>query len=494
MSTRFSPHGSFGARAPFYLALLLLVLSVLVSLTSGYLLYQLFREAKTEEIGQGLLVRAVLLTDQIARDAEVTMSVLRDPANESIAPDDDAGWREILEDAEAYDSASLRRIADALTSLRELSRLDSVQFLTPNGRVIVDESDLLQPGDRAAIPESDLPTWQAALDGKASHLLDEAAGTLRARVYAPVRFVRIDTDDPYADEVGAVLRIESSQGFESIRALERRGLLLAGVVVVLMATVAVLFYRLMRVIVQVHETAAHSDRLQAMGALTAAIAHEIRNPLGIIRAFSEGLRDDFEQSDPRREMAEDITGEVERLNGLVTQYLQFAQPQTGGADAVSTPAEVIPAVVRLLEKHDGATVPIAVEGLDDLPDVAISEAALRQLLLNLLMNAREAVLDRGESPSGQPPAIEIQCSTLRGPARVQIRISDNGPGISARDRRRVFDPFFTTRAQGTGLGLAICRHLVVDTRGTIEIESGEGEGTTVRVALPTATHPKGSTA
>ena len=106
----------------------------------------------------------------------------------------------------------------------------------------------------------------------------------------------------------------------------------------------------------------------------------------------------------------------------------------------------------------------------------MNESALRQVLLNLLMNAMEA--------SENDSQITIQCSTLRARSQVQIVVSDRGAGIAPRDLRRVFDPFYTTRHHGTGLGLPICRQLVTECHGKIQIESAPGEGTTLRITLP----------
>jgi len=111
----------------------------------------------------------------------------------------------------------------------------------------------------------------------------------------------------------------------------------------------------------------------------------------------------------------------------------------------------------------------------------MNTSALRQVLLNLLMNAREA------THNVRP--VHVRCHTLRGGTQVEIVVSDQGEGIPPRDRKRIFEPFFTTKAKGSGLGLSICRYLVEGCGGTIEVESAPGEGTTVQVILPAAEHP-----
>ena len=203
--------------------------------------------------------------------------------------------------------------------------------------------------------------------------------------------------------------------------------------------------------------------------------------MGIIRALAEGLSGDFDDDDPNREMVDDIVGEVERLNRLVNQYLAFARPDAGPGEQAQ-PTELMRDLAHLLERDGSEAAPVEVVTPSDLPPVRMSEPALRQVLLNILLNARDA------SPPDRP--IAMQASLVRGGNMVEIVVTDRGPGIPARDLKRVFEPFFTTRTQGSGLGLAICRSLISDCKGRIEIDSREGQGTTVRIAVPVGKAPE----
>jgi two-component system sensor histidine kinase HydH len=245
----------------------------------------------------------------------------------------------------------------------------------------------------------------------------------------------------------------------------------------LMATVALLFYRLIRVFSRMERSSAHRDRLEAMGTLAAGIAHEIRNPLGIIRALAEALRGDLKADDPGQEMLGDLLDEVQRLNNLVTQYLAFARPDAVGAEGSCHPEAIARSLATLLEKGEKGTAhPMELEIAESLPEVRMNPNALRQVLINLLINAREA------SPPGSP--VRVQCQARRGGAQLAIRVSDRGAGIAPKELRRIFDPFYTTKSGGSGLGLSICRRLVENADGTISVESQLGQGTTVQVVLP----------
>jgi two-component system nitrogen regulation sensor histidine kinase GlnL len=228
------------------------------------------------------------------------------------------------------------------------------------------------------------------------------------------------------------------------------------------------------------------DRLAALGEMAAGLAHEIRNPLGGIKGAAQLLR--AEMTDPDLVRCTDlIIHEVDRLAGLVDQLRDLGSP----------PALVIEAVnihrvlndVLTLERAAGAdalTVRLVFD--PSLPEVLADEAKLRQVFLNLVKNALEAMGDTGTL------TITTRIETdfhVRHDARdrgqfLSIDVEDTGPGIAAEDCERIFTPFFTTKTSGTGLGLAVSEHLVAQHGGTIRIESELGRGTRVRVRLPVA--------
>jgi signal transduction histidine kinase len=226
--------------------------------------------------------------------------------------------------------------------------------------------------------------------------------------------------------------------------------------------------------------AAQRERLSSLGRLSTVVAHEIRNPLMIIKAALRGLRrDDLGPADVKTAVA-DIDEEIVRLNRIVSEGLDFAKPirfEMAPCDLNALCADAVKACGA-----DGEALRATLRLDGSLPQVVTDAERLRLVLINVLTNARHAVAARDDSSL---EADGIMLVTERcGPSRVAIEVRDRGTGISAEDLTRIFDPYFTTRRTGTGLGLAISRNIVEGLRGTIAVNSRTGEGTTVRIELP----------
>jgi signal transduction histidine kinase len=223
--------------------------------------------------------------------------------------------------------------------------------------------------------------------------------------------------------------------------------------------------------------AAQRERLSSLGRLSTVVAHEIRNPLMIIKAALHRLRND---EVPRAEMkaaVTDIDEEIGRLNHIVTEVLDFAKPikfEMAAADVNALCADAVKAsgaeaeAARVLLRLDPA-----------LPSVVTDAERLRLVLVNVLTNAEHAVSARSDA-SHEPVVITTRVSD----GRVVVEVRDRGVGIAADDLPRIFDPYFTTRRTGTGLGLAISRNVIEGLGGTIAVASRHHEGTTVRIELP----------
>jgi len=242
------------------------------------------------------------------------------------------------------------------------------------------------------------------------------------------------------------------------------------------------------------------DRLASLGALAAGVAHEIRNPLAGIGTSAQILKRRIGGGDPRGQFADLILEEVSRLDRIVESLLQFARPTTPRLARQS----ILPAIEKaLLLVHELAVrqnVLLRVERADSIPDLYLDPDQILQVLLNVLMNALQALSRGGEilltvGPARKPSAergglgrraTDRLAERRKGPPVdvLEVRIRDNGPGIPAAVKGRVFDPFFTTRTQGTGLGLSICQSIVREHGGSISIESVVGQGTTVILDLP----------
>lgn len=226
--------------------------------------------------------------------------------------------------------------------------------------------------------------------------------------------------------------------------------------------------------------AAQRERLSALGRLSTVVAHEIRNPLMIIKAALRGLRRDGVAPGDVKAAVADIDEEIVRLNRIVAEVLDFAKPIQFDLASVDINALCADAV-----KASGAepgAIPIGLRLAPDLPALVTDQERLRLVLINLLANARHAVSANGGAPA---PAHAITVATAHlDTGGIALEVRDRGAGIAPADLPRVFDPYFTTRRTGTGLGLAIARNIVEGLKGTIAVDSRVGEGTTVRIELP----------
>jgi two-component system sensor histidine kinase HydH len=239
------------------------------------------------------------------------------------------------------------------------------------------------------------------------------------------------------------------------------------------------------------------ERLSSLGRLSTVIAHEVRNPLMIIKAALHTLRQSDLSPTSFREAITDIDEEIVRLNRIVNEVLDFARPiqfQLAPADLNAICRESAAAAAA------GAGAAVTVDLDPSLPLISTDPERLRLALVNLIVNARQsfdaqlATTARGiggtaamigQHGSLQPPEQpRVVLSTRARPDGVTVSITDNGGGIDQEDLPRVFDPYFTTKRGGTGLGLPIAKHVVEGLGGTITVSTMPGRGTDVRIELP----------
>ena len=223
--------------------------------------------------------------------------------------------------------------------------------------------------------------------------------------------------------------------------------------------------------------AAQRERLSSLGRLSTVVAHEVRNPLMIIKGALRPLQ--RHASPEVTEVAASIDEEVSRLNRVVTDVLDFAKPirfELAEADLAAICADA----VRAASTGQGNE-PVALELEATTPAILVTDAErLRSVLVNLLSNAQQAV----RSLERRPPGPVIRLRTSRLPEHGwRIEVIDRGSGIPPDDLPRVFEPFFTTRRTGSGLGLAIARNVIEGLGGSIAVTSQPGDGTTVRMDL-----------
>jgi len=242
------------------------------------------------------------------------------------------------------------------------------------------------------------------------------------------------------------------------------------------------------------------DRLASIGALAAGVAHEIRNPLTGIGTSAQILKRRLESGDPRAPFADLILEEVTRLDRIVTSLLQFARPAVPRLRRESLLPALDKALALVQELAVRQNVLVRVDRAEAIPEIYVDHDQILQVLLNILMNALQALEAGGEirvsvqvarkrtaerSQLGRRATDRLTAPRETPPMDVlELRVKDNGPGIPAAALARVFDPFFTTRAQGSGLGLSICQSIVREHGGVISIESVVGQGTAVIIDLP----------
>jgi signal transduction histidine kinase len=245
------------------------------------------------------------------------------------------------------------------------------------------------------------------------------------------------------------------------------------------ALLAATFNTLTDSIARFEREAAHRERLSALGRLSTVIAHEIRNPLMIIKASLRTLARPDATPDTIREAAADIDEEVARLNRVVNDVLDFARPPTFTLAPVDLAALCRECAAAVAAGDGSPAVPVTVD--PSIAPIVTDGDRLRTALVNVLVNAREAVAGDRATP-GAPAPIELRVSRSNG--TVAIVVADRGGGIAAHDLPRVFEPYFTTRRTGTGLGLPIARNIVEGLGGTIAVHTRPGEGTDMRIELP----------
>lgn len=241
---------------------------------------------------------------------------------------------------------------------------------------------------------------------------------------------------------------------------------------------AVVVIRDMRAIKELEKQVQRTERLAAVGRLAAGVAHEIRNPLSSIRGFAYLLGKDHNEESPEREYADVMVREIDRINHVVSDLLNFARPMKMEPEETRL-GDIIDHVVSLVSadaKSQGIEVHIVHD--PDCPQLSADPNQITQAILNLMLNAIQALERDG--------AIEVWTDCPNEGVEVAIHVEDNGPGISPNLQEKIFEPFYTTRERGTGLGLAMVRKIAENHNGGVRLVSpppGRSRGTHVTLLL-----------
>ena len=222
---------------------------------------------------------------------------------------------------------------------------------------------------------------------------------------------------------------------------------------------------------QAQEEARRSERLAALGQMSAGLAHEIRNPLGVIKGSAEMLHQKLGESNPlASELAGYISSETNRLSALVTRFLDFARPlhaELSPQEITAVLDRALHSVLLSLTRKDEDLVRVERQYEPNLPMVPLDESLSEQAFVDLIQNAYDAMGSGGGT-------LRVTAASAKSANRdgVEVRIEDTGPGIPAELREQVFNPFVTTKKTGVGLGLSIVSRIIDGHHGTIRVEEG----------------------
>jgi signal transduction histidine kinase len=226
---------------------------------------------------------------------------------------------------------------------------------------------------------------------------------------------------------------------------------------------------------------ARGDRLAAVGTMAASVAHEVNNPLTTVLGYAKLLLEDKPDAHPDRPGLELIAEEAARMKGIIGNLLDYSRSERaprpeGETDVNESLRHTAALMVPQLRK---SRVVLDLDLADDLPAAVAGAHALQQVFVNLVQNAAQAMPDGGR--------VAITSGFAPGKVALEVNVIDAGPGVPPSERKRIFEPFVTTKVSGTGLGLAVCKHLVTSFGGSVEVSDGPGgRGARFRVIIPIA--------
>ncbi len=232
---------------------------------------------------------------------------------------------------------------------------------------------------------------------------------------------------------------------------------------------------------KMEDAIAKSERLAAVGRMAAGLAHEIRNPLGSISGSIQIMKGalEHEVKAPHDRLMAIILRETDRLNGIITRFLSYAQPNTRKVPDVRLAPLIADAVT--LFKNDNryaGTVRVTTQ-IGEGIRLTCDQESLKQVFWNLMLNSAQAM------PNGGDIAISTEAASRGGPAgECVITFADNGQGMEEAEMSRIFEPFYTTKEGGTGLGLSTVQKIIEDHNGTLSVQSKKGVGTVFSIRLP----------
>ncbi len=228
---------------------------------------------------------------------------------------------------------------------------------------------------------------------------------------------------------------------------------------------------------KLEEKLQQAEHLSTIGRMTAAVSHEIRNPLGIIKSSSQLLHKKMQKLDQDTRIADIIVEESSRLDNIITDFLDFARPKTAHLRNCRVDALIEKSLEFLSPKIEETGIRVDTNFQPDLPEILVDPDMLYQAFLNILLNSFQAM-------DGQEGVVTIHVTMAQGGAAMHISFMDTGGGISPEHLNNIWRPFYTTKETGTGLGLGIVKNIIQAHSGTIQVRNQEGKGAVFDIFLP----------
>ena len=453
-----------------WIPILFVVSTLLLVALANLWIYQRIENALDENLGKRLssVVRVLLASNTVMGDV-------------------------LLGDEGGFDDTALGLIDGVLRQVERENDLDAILLLDPiDYRVGYSSSDLYA----LELPYPHLETHgEAILEAIASNTVSVSSTIRVGSLYLKSGFAPVVT--MLGDEVlVGIIVIEASEDFFGVLA-RVRGVMVSGTAAaaLLLLLLVIAYFGLQRQIMQAQRLLEREDRMAALGRLASQVAHEIRNPVQIIKLSADRmgkwLRNQHggrRSEDPELiEMVEYIEEETGRLQGLTERYLTYTRH--GEIQYVDTsPVELVESVASALERMnlpDGVELKVEVDRA--IPQISCDPDQMRQALLNLASNALEAIGTAGTITLSASLRKQDDGRTSFSAGSVCLGVEDTGPGIPERIRQKIFEPFFSTREEGNGLGLYIVDGIVQAHEGEIEVENVDGGGSRIVIILPLST-------
>jgi signal transduction histidine kinase len=416
-----------------------LILTLTVVYSAFIYLYVSYRDQLEEELGQRLIA----------------------VASGSAAAVNAAAWARMA----SGDSASAGTVRRELEEIARVNGVSDIFVFDTGENLLLDLGRGFPAEEFKVVLAADVEAVTTAMAGlpAATRLYSSQGGHLKS-AYAPVTGMD-------GDVVGGVGVVASATFFEVLGQVRRTLMGAAAVVLVGMVLLGTVFAKLLSAQESLESRLRRTETLASMGQMSAMLAHEIRNPLGIIRGAAERLGERYQLTED--EVYRFIPEEVDRLERTLSTYLDFARP-----DSTEEFEDVRRALTRTLDlmghELEGKGIRLEADMEDGEFLVRGDTHVLQQAFLNLLLNARDAMSDGGT----------LGVSLRRRGTDAEVSVSDTGSGMTEEVVRRAAEPFFTSKEKGSGLGLAVVSRLVDDLGGRMNIRSRTGDGTTVTLWLP----------